>query len=240
MALYEKRLKARELRRAGESILYIARELMVSKSSVSVWCSDIVLSDTQIEKLSKRRNIIGLKGRMIGAKANKQKKIDSIKKADKEGNGFVKNLSKREVLLIATALYWAEGSKSDSATGFQFVNSDPDMICCMKQALHYFSIDSNDLFCTIQINEMHKPRIREVLNFWKNLLEFKDEQFRNTTFIKTVSKKKYENYNSYYGICRLQVKRSTTLKYKMLGLIKALKSGILHVDVAQLVRASHS
>lgn len=227
MALYEKKLKARELRKGGESILYISRILGVSKSSASIWCSDIQLNDSQIETLSKRKNNSGLKGRMIGAQANRQKKIKAIEEGSKFGKENIKNISSRECILIATALYWAEGAKGDQTFGFQFINSDPDMILLVRKFLGLLGVKDSDIACTIQINIIHKKRISDVLKFWKNLLQLRDEQMGNTSFVKTVPKKVYENHDTYYGICRLRVIKSSMLKYKVLGLIQALKSNML-------------
>jgi hypothetical protein len=51
------------------------------------------------------------------------KRIEAIRNADAWGEKLIKNISKRELLLIATALYWSEGSKSDHTSGFIFARS---------------------------------------------------------------------------------------------------------------------
>jgi predicted transcriptional regulator len=222
MALYEKRKLAREMRRNGESIREIGRILEVSKGTISKWCSDIELTEEQIKILSVRGYGASLKGRMIGVKMNKQKKLDAIKKADEQGREIIQSIDSQEKILIATALYWAEGVKSQFHA-FQFTNSDPIMILFMKSFLLDFGIKKDDIVITIQINEIHKSRIETVLNFWKDLLEFNSNQLTKPCFIKAKIEKVYENYDSYYGVCRLQVRKSTNLKYRILGLIKSLK-----------------
>jgi len=42
------RLKARELRQEGESIIVIAKKLSISKGTISKWCRDMVLSEEQL------------------------------------------------------------------------------------------------------------------------------------------------------------------------------------------------
>ena len=84
-------------------------------------------------------------------------------------------------------------------------------------------MQNKEIVCSVQINEIHKPRIETVLNFWKNLLDLSDEQMRKPYYVKTPPQKAYSNYDNYYGICKLLVKRSSNLKYLMLGLIKAIK-----------------
>lgn len=228
MAKYNKRIKARLMREGGTSIIVIARQLGVSKSSVSAWCRDVILTEKQFEKLRKNKGISLTTGQRMGAEANKNKRLDAIKKTEIFGKNLIKKISKRELLLIATALYWSEGSKSEHTSGFIFVNSDPDMILLMKLFLvNILNISEQDIVCSIQINRIHEKRIKIVLNFWKKLLNLPDNQFRKPYYVNTKSSKVYQNYENYYGICRLIVKRSMNLKYKMLGLIKALKNDIL-------------
>lgn len=213
------------MRKKGISIVTIARKLGVSKSSVSLWCRDIVLSDKQFEKLRKNMGLSFKYGQRIAAQVNRQKKLDAIKNADIWGRNVINKISKRELLLIATALYWSEGSKTDSTSTLMFINSDPNMILLIKKFLVYImGVKPEDIVCGIQINRIHEARIKKVLNFWKNLLELKYSQIRKPYFINTKTSKVYENYDDYYGVCRLFVRKSKHLKYKMLGLIKAVKS----------------
>lgn len=74
MAEYVKRLEARMMRSKGTSIIVIARELKVSKSSVSMWCRDIILTENQYEKLNKNKGISLSTGQRMGAETNKRKK----------------------------------------------------------------------------------------------------------------------------------------------------------------------
>lgn len=225
MAKYNLKIKAQELREKGFPINKISKELKVSKGSVSLWCRDIKLSEDLKDKIRIDHYKNSQKGRLIGAQMNKNKRLSSLREADLFGSKNINKLSKREIILIATALYWSEGSKSDSSTGFQFVNSDPEMILFIRNFLiKCMEIKISDFTCSIQINKLHEPRISTVLSFWKNLLELENQQIRKPYFVKTESKKIYTNYDNYYGICKLIVRRSTNLKYKMIGLIKALKN----------------
>lgn len=228
MAKYEDRIKARLMRKDGMSIIVIAKELGVSKSSVSLWCGDIILTAEQFEKLRKNMGVSFKYGQRIAAQVNKQKKLDAIEEADIWGKNLVKKISSRELLLIATALYWSEGSKTDSTSTLMFINSDPNMILLMKKFLiQAMGVKSEDIVCGIQINRVHEKRIKKVLSFWQNLLKLRYSQIRKPYFVNTKISKVYENYEDYYGVCRLLVRKSKNLKYKMLGLIKAMKSNVL-------------
>lgn len=228
MAKYDERIRARSMRKDGISIVVIAKELLVAKSSVSKWCRDIELSEEQFEKLRKNSGISLSTGQRMGAEVNKRKRLDAIQSAEVWARNVVKNISNRELILIATALYWCEGSKTDSTSRFLFANSDPNMIVLMRNALvQVMGVSSDDIVCSIQINRIHEKRIDTVLSFWKKLLDLEDSQLRKPYFVNTKVSKVYENYDNYFGVCRLVVRKSKPLKYKILGLINALKANIL-------------
>ena len=225
MSKYEQRLQARSMRRDGTSVIVIARKLSVSRSSVSVWCRDIVLTEEQFEKLS---GVSVKTGQRMGAEANKRKKLEAIKNAEEWGKKLVKNISQRELMLIAAGLYWCEGSKTDTSSSFMFVNSDPEMIVVMKNFLiDVIKVDLKNIGYCVQINRIHEPRIKEVLIFWQKLLNLQSSQMRKPYFVNTKVHKVYENYDKYYGVCRLFVRKSKNLKYQMNGLVKAIKEDIL-------------
>lgn len=236
MSKFNLKSKAFELRKSGKSINEIAKILVISKGTASIWCSEIELSDNQKKKLQDKMRKMGHTGRLKGAQANKDKKIKSQKEAKIWAENLIKDISLRDRFIIGVALYWAEGSKASTTTGFIFVNSDPIMINYMYDWLiTVIGIPKIDIVAKISINESHKYRINKVLNFWSNLLDLPRNQFSNTFFQKTVQKKVYRNHDIHYGVLRLGVRRSTFLKYKVLALIEKLKAG-----VAQVARAFHS
>ena len=194
MAKYELKEKVRKLRREGFPINKIKDELGLSKSTVSYWCRDIILSEAQYQKIKKEHIFKTQKGRLVGAEMNKNKRLNAIKDANVFGKKLIKKISKRELLLIATALYWSEGSKSERTSGFIFVNSDPEMILVMKLFLIYIlKIPEQDIVCSIQINRIHEKRINAVLSFWKKLLDLQDNQFRKPYYVNTQNSKVYKN-----------------------------------------------
>jgi plasmid maintenance system antidote protein VapI len=228
MSKYNERIKARQLRKNGVSIVVIASMLGVTKSSVSAWCRDITLTPEQNFKLVKNKGVSVTTGQRMGAEANKKMRLNAIRDAELYGQEMVKKISNRELLLIATALYWSEGSKSSRTSGFVFVNSDPEMIRVMRLFLiDVLKIPKKDLVCSIQINKIHEGRIEKVLSFWKKLLQLPRNQFRKPYYVNTRVTKVYDNYDDYHGVCRLVVRRGMNLKYRMIGLIKAMKEDIL-------------
>lgn len=85
-----------------------------------------------------------------------------------------------------------------------------------------------------------------MIDFWSELIKIDRTRFK-ISFIHTKQKKVYENYDTYYGLLSLRVKKSTFIRYKILALIEALilenfkrKEYQSSVGVAKLVKAPHS
>jgi len=222
MAKFEKRLEAFKLRKRGWSLRSIAKELDVAKATVSEWCKNLKLTPKQKEHLLRNAIRAGSKGRLIGAEMNKRKKQECIDFYKKSGKKEIGRLSKRDLLIAGSALYWGEGSKKSKLA---FVNSDPDTI---KFMFRWFQksmlVKKEDFMPRIFINDIHRSRIKKVLKFWSSFLNLPVSQFGNPVFLKRNPKKVYENYDNYYGVLALGVRKSVKLKYRILGLIDAIKN----------------
>ncbi len=224
MAKYDLRIKARALRGAGRSIGAICNELQVSKGTVSLWCRDIQLTEVQERRLHLNQIERSAAGRKKGVQANINKRLGNISASKEFALRKIRSLSRRDLLFVGVALYWAEGSKTDSTPGFVFVNSDPKMIEVMFAWLTIvMGVKKEDVKLQVAINELHRTRIDVVLEFWSNLLELPSGSFRKTQFIKVPNKKVYENHDTYYGVLRVYVAKSSFLKYKTLALIERIK-----------------
>jgi len=221
MAKSKEKLKAQQLRKEGNSIKDIAKKLEVSKSSVSNWCRDIRLSPKQIEKLHEKMVRGSYQGRMAGAQANKDRRLQKIRYYEDEARLLFDNLTNRELLLIGVSLYWAEGYKFKA--NIKFSNSDPEMIAFMMEWFReILNIeDSRFRFCII-INSLHKNRVDDVVNFWANLVKCPKGQFWKTCFVKTRHKKLYGNPEKHYGTLHIYIKSGVEEKYKIMGIIKRL------------------
>lgn len=223
MAKTSEKNKALALRIKGESIKEIAKKIGISKSTVSYWCRDIILTPEQIENLHQRMIRCGYKGRMIGARAQYNQRIERIRQFKNQGIKEIGTLSNRELTIACVALYWAEGSKKRKA--FSFCNSDPDMvkflIRFLKNVLH---IGIERLRPWIGINIIHEKRINEVLKYWSEITGIPKNQFTKTILIRAQSKKKYSNFPVHYGTISIRITKSSNLLYRICGLIDGLKS----------------
>lgn len=222
MAKFRKRLRAQQLRRLGWSVRAIAAELKVSRSSASVWCRDIKLTKREQVRLLRNAMLAGHAGRVKGAEVNRKRKEERVASYLQLGARVIRRLSRRDLLIAGTALYWAEGSRRSKLS---FVNSEPAMVVFMT---HWFreilGVKKEEFMPRIFINAIHAPRLGVVLSFWAKLLHLPIRQFGKPVLLKRRPRKVYENYDSYYGVLALGVRRSTNLKYRILGLIDALKN----------------
>ena len=148
----------------------------------------------------------------------------------------IDTLTRRDRYLLGVGLYWGEGVKSRSGRT-SIVNSDPAAILfSMMWLRECLGVKKEDFNPYIYISEVHASRGKVIIRFWGKLLGLPMSRFK-LIVLKGRPKKVYENHNSYYGVCALQVLKSTNLKYRILGLIKACKE---NTGVAQLVGAQHS
>lgn len=223
MAKYQLRLKARQFRDKGLSIKNIAYELGVSKSSVSFWVRDIILTPDQLKALKQSEHIGKQAGRLkiIAIKQEKRKKL--LEEFKNQGAESIPTLTKSEFMLTGLALYWAEGGKSIQNRRVEFCNSDPRMVkfltLWLKETLH---VKDEDLRAVVGINQVHSKREDVVKQYWSDITGIPLTQFRKTSFKKVESKKVYDNFDVYYGTLSVLVVKSTNLYYKIMGQIERL------------------
>jgi hypothetical protein len=128
----ESQRKAAVLRRQGLSIAEIAQRIKVSKGSVSTWVREIELEPEVLQSIKARSHSAAAVEKRRKARLQQSEAIHAtiIKKAQKE----IGKLTKRELFLIGTALYWGGGSKKKRGV-VEFTNSDPAIIILMKRFL---------------------------------------------------------------------------------------------------------
>ena len=222
MAKLREKILARQLRTKGFSIKQIADQLQVSKSTASVWCRDVVLSDKAVERLVKsstHRNVAGLLHYSETQRHIRQSKTKLNKEA---GQLRLGTPTDRDVYCIGLGLYWGEGYKNGNRE-FGFNNSDPQMILFYIKWLEtVFSIQRESLTLRVSINATHQNRITSVESYWSYLTDVPPHQFTKSSLIKTTSKKRYKNHNDHYGTLRVKVQRGSDFREQVLGAIEGV------------------
>jgi transcriptional regulator with XRE-family HTH domain len=223
MAKSAEKLKARSLRKQGNSIKEIAKKLNVSVSSVSDWCRDIRLSEDQIKKLEKRMRDPYYGQRLYylqKIKAKTEKKITRLKNQGKRRIGL---LSQRDIFIAGVALYWAEGFKKDKQIGF--ANCDPIMInFFISWLIRCLNIKPKDIKLRITINQAYIPEINNIQQYWSNITGIPLKNFQKPTIQRVKWSKQYENKNDYKGVLRIRINKSLSNLRRILGMIDKLGS----------------
>src|SRR4051794_29959864 len=95
--------RARELRAESWTLVEIATELGVAKSSVSLWVRDVEFEPRPRARVARRRepNVL------------QRRKAAEIESLLAEGRDRISRLTEQEFLVAGTALYAGEGSKTD-------------------------------------------------------------------------------------------------------------------------------
>ncbi len=223
MAKQKKHSAALNLRKTGYSIGAIAKELEVSKSTVSLWCKDIALSDQQLKLIAENSKHHATHALLRAAEKMRVRRLENIASALKNGSHDVGILNKRDIFMVGLGLYWGEGYKKGSQE-MGFTNSDPAMITFYIEWLtRIYKIKKIDLILRISINNQHVLRERKIINYWSKVTGIPATQFTKTSFIKVSSKKIYIDPENHFGTLRIKVRRGTELRRRVLGSIASLK-----------------
>lgn len=219
MSKREEKKKAIEMRRQGLSVNVIAGRVGASKSSVSMWVRDVLLTEKQREHLRDRMIGATEAGRLRGAAWNKQQRLNRLAIYVKSAAGIIPSLSLQDLFFLGLGLYWGEGFKSRSGSA-GFSNSDPRVVQLMILWLEQcMGVSRDRLRIQIFINDIHRDREAVIKKFWERTTGFKKEQFRKIIFLPK-ARKVYENRETYYGVCAIRILKGTEVKDKVNALIQ--------------------
>jgi len=210
-----------ELRKQGHSYSEILKKVPVAKSTLSLWLRSVGLAEKQRQRLTEKKR----RGQLKGAQAKRKQRILLTEKIKDEAVKEIGKINKREVWLIGTALYWAEGTKqkeNNPSQKVRFSNFDPRMIkLFLKWLREIYSIPLENLNFEIYIHET--ANIEEAKKYWSNVLNLPITKFQKVRLKKHKIKTNRKNINkNYYGLLAISVKRSTNLNRKIMGWIEGI------------------
>jgi predicted transcriptional regulator len=208
----EEKAIARKLRQQGWSYGEIAKELGVSKGSVSGWCSDIEIDKEQEAAIHHRKQQWGDKNK--GAKINKQRGIEQRKLYQEAGRQKAREKSKLH--LIGCMLYWAEGAKT-RRNELVFANSDPIMIDVFMRFLREELLQMNEVM-KVQIHcyALSLEELQAIEAYWLELLQLSAEALYPSQVLKGSDKRHNRLEN---GVCSIRI-QSTRLVQHIFGAIQ--------------------
>lgn len=203
--MYQKNIKERviQLRKDGKTYGEIQNTLglKIPKSTLSDWCSGILLSQLQKKRLEINSKKQSEKGLAIALVANKIKRNKYLASVDKRINHLTKIIKNKNVakIIIAT-LYLGEGGKQRKGT-LCLGNSNPGIINLFLQLLRYaYNIDESRFRCTLQCRA--DQNIKKLEKFWSETTKIPPKQFYKAQIDQRTLGKKSKKLE-YKGVCRI-------------------------------------
>ena len=212
----DERKKAIELRINGFAMGDIARQLNVSKSSISYWVRDIVLTKKQRNSLnSNGHSIEAIEKRRISRLANTKRKHDEIfELAIAEAENFISN----PLWCVGVSLYWGEGGKTQGTA--RIANSDPAVIKTMMLFFRVVCKIPQDKF-RAHIHTFAHCDTKKAELYWSKI-----SSLPLTQFYKTYQKQSSASLNKRdtlpFGTVQIYVHEKDFF-YRMMGWIDYLK-----------------
>ena len=218
--------KAIELRKNGKSYSEILEVVPVAKSTLSLWLGGVGLTVAQKQRLTEKR----LSAVKRGGLAKNTQRLARTKKIQEKAIGDIGKISKKDLFLIGTMLYWAEGSKQkphNPSERVMFSNSDPKMLSVFIKWLDSIDVPRAEISFSIYLHDTAAHRINEIQEYWSKTLKLSINKFEKIYFKPSSGKSFRKNMGvGYYGQIRVVVARSTNLNRKIegwvLGIIKNL------------------
>lgn len=168
MTKTEMKSKAVELRTQGYSYNLIRKQVLVSKSTLSVWLKDVAFSPNKEVQNRVRAASLNL------TEWSRRDKQNSIEIAQKQAQAKLGTLSARDLFMLGLGLYMGEGTKSH---GFvRVINSDPRVIAlAIRWFEESFGMRTENFSLTIHLYPDND--IAKSLSFWSNVTGIPLSQF---------------------------------------------------------------
>jgi transcriptional regulator with XRE-family HTH domain len=183
----ELRRKAMDLRRKGYSLKEISERFDISKSTASLWLSDVALDQEAVKRLL----TVIKRGQFVSAR-NKKNKIKKLEQSYLEDAYQELNTQPNYGKIICAMVYWCEGAKS-SKKGICFTNSDPNLVkTFLKLLRENFILDEKKFHPCIHIHSYHSPKRQ--LDFWSKITDIDKQQFIKPYRKANTGKRIRENY----------------------------------------------
>ncbi len=210
--------KAIAMRKEGKVYGEILAVIPVAKSTLSLWLREVGLSIPQKQHITKLRKQAQQKGARVRHEMAVEKR-DGIYDISRDQIG---GLSDREVWLLATMAYWAEGGKEkvhSAGRGVDFANMDPRMARVLIYWLIYIQkIPQSNIKFEIYIHENNKKKVKIVQDYWSKELCVPVSDLQKVRY-KThkINTNRKNTGDLYYGLIRVKVVASSTLVRQLEG-----------------------
>lgn len=217
--------QAIHMRSKGKTYAEILAKVPVAKSTLSLWLREVGMSEPQKQRITKKR----LAAARRGALSRRNTRLEEERTFAQEGIREVGKLSKRELWLIGTALYWAEGSKQKEhavSERLMFANSDVRMIRIFLLWLDAVGVAKSDILFELYIHTDRKEDTATIQKWWAKELGVTLHELGRVYFKTGNPKTIRKNVGDlYHGLIRIKVRSSTHLNRKVGGWVEGLVRG---------------
>lgn len=217
------------LRKEGKSYNEIHRRLGVPKSTLSSWFQGLTLSSELQERLYSRIRSCGTHALIA---RNKRQTVLAKERAERVGADAASKigaLTQRDLLLVGSVLYWAEGYRRGGGTrrGYAvcFSNSDPIAVQVMMRFLR-------------EVCQVPEPRFRIGTNlypgidveaarrYWSEISGVPLAQFHKSFVgISSASQRKRPSTRLPYGTCQVRVYDANVF-HRVMGWIVGIQQAL--------------
>ena len=159
---------AKKMRENGSSLSEIAQKLKITKSTLSFWCKDIILTESAIKKIKTKGRIKSVRGLLKYSELKRKERMERNILQKQEGAKILDILSDRDILMIGLGLYWGEGYKYENSE-LGFTNSNPELIRFYLKWLKTWDVGKKSLIFRLTVNEFFRGEESNIKNFWISL-----------------------------------------------------------------------
>jgi hypothetical protein len=214
----QEKSKVIEMRKQGRTYSDILKAVPVAKSTLAIWLKEAKLSKSQKQKFSTAKRLASLRG----GEAKREQRVNIQNSILFNAKSEILYISKRELFLIGTVLYWAEGSKEKierPGSQLAFSNMDPKMIqIFLTWLFRVCKIKKNMIIFNIFLHQTHRGRVGKVKRYWSRITGFPIKSFTTIYWKRNKIKTNRKNTEEkYYGLLKIKVKTSSGLVRKIAG-----------------------
>ncbi len=214
-----------EMRKKGCTYNEILAVVPVAKSTLSLWLREVGLSMKQKQTITEKR----INGQKKAARVRHEMAVDKRNEIYDTSREQIGNLTDREIWLLATMAYWAEGAKErvgGKSASIDFANMDPRMI---RMFVYWLTSVQKIPFAGIKfeiyIHENNRHRVDEVQRYWSSELCISVDRLQKVRFKKHKIKTNRKNTGILYnGLIRVKVVASSTLVRQLEGWAQGIDS----------------
>lgn len=206
-----------QLREQGRSIGEIAKEVGVSKSSVSLWVRDVLLTKKQRQTLNTNgHSVDAIEKRRLTRLANTKRRRDELIKNAREE---AESLSKDPLWCLGVGLYWGEGGKTQQTA--RLSNSDPYVI---KKMMRFFRETCNipEEKFRGHIHTFSHNNVLQAEKYWSEISDIPVKRFFKT-YAKQSRASKNKRKTLPYGTFQIYI-HDTKFFFRMMGWIEYMKT----------------